>query len=86
MADFRALCAEILQTLDQYEDGQRVDCDAWRETARSALAQPKPQEPTKAELRQVFDDQSGYVNDEQVMWWADFHKAARAVLKQYATH
>ena len=42
MADFRALCAEILQTLDQYEDGQRVDWDAWRETARAALAQPKP--------------------------------------------
>jgi hypothetical protein len=42
MADFRALCAEILQTLDQYEDGQRVDWDAWRETARSALAQPEP--------------------------------------------
>ena len=42
MADFRALCAEILQTLDQYEDGQRVDWDAWRETARAALAQPAP--------------------------------------------
>ena len=40
--DYRALCAEILQTLDQYEDGQRVDWDAWRETARAALAQPEP--------------------------------------------
>jgi hypothetical protein len=42
MADFRALCAEILQTLDQYEDGQRVDWDAWRKTARAALVQPAP--------------------------------------------
>jgi hypothetical protein len=36
--DFRALCAEILQKLDQYEDGQRVDWDAWRNNARAALA------------------------------------------------
>ena len=35
--DFRALCAEILQKLDQYEDGQRVDWDAWRNNARAAL-------------------------------------------------
>ena len=40
--NFRALCAEILQKLDQYEDGQRVDWDAWRNTARAALAEPEP--------------------------------------------
>jgi hypothetical protein len=84
MTDFRALCAELLQELEH--------ASAWdyqqtlKDQARAALAQPEPQGPTKAELRQIFDDQSGYVNDEQVMWWADFHKAARAVLKQYATH
>jgi hypothetical protein len=56
MADFRALCAEILQTLDQYEDGQRVDWDAWRETARSALAQPKPQRPSVMDIIALADE------------------------------
>jgi hypothetical protein len=40
--DWRALCAEILQKLDQYEEGQRVDWDLWRSAARTALAQPEP--------------------------------------------
>ena len=86
MADFRALCAELVDKLHEHTSmwkGHEIDLVT---RARAALSQPKPQEPTKAELRQIFDDQSGYVNDEQVMWWADFHKAARAVLKQYATH
>jgi Xaa-Pro aminopeptidase len=51
--------------------------------AMSTLAQPKPKEPTKAELRQIFDDQSGFINDEQVMWWSDFQPAARAVLARW---
>jgi len=42
---YRALCAEILQKLDQYEDGQRVDWDAWRNNARAALA-AEPVAPT----------------------------------------
>jgi hypothetical protein len=48
--DYRALCVEILQKLDQYEDGQRVDWDAWRETTRAALAQSEPQGPTDEEI------------------------------------
>jgi hypothetical protein len=45
--NYQALCAEILQKLDQYEDGQRVDWDAWRNNARAALeAQPEPVAPT----------------------------------------
>jgi hypothetical protein len=52
--DFRALCAEILQKLDQYEDGQRVDWDAWRNNARAALSQPEPEEPTDEELLKLF--------------------------------
>ena len=54
--DYRALCAEILQTLDQYEDGQRVDWDAWRETARAALAQPEPVAPTDEELLDLMPE------------------------------
>jgi hypothetical protein len=46
-------------------------------------AQPEPEGPSKAELRQIFDDQSGFINDEQVMWWSDFQPAARAVLARW---
>jgi hypothetical protein len=51
--------------------------------ARAALAEPAPEGPSKAELRQIFDDQSGFINDEQVMWWSDFQPAARAVLARW---
>jgi hypothetical protein len=47
MTDYRELCAEILQILDQYEDCQRVDWDAWRDTARAALAQQHVSQPYK---------------------------------------
>jgi hypothetical protein len=50
---------------------------------RFSLAQPEPEGPSKAELRQIFDDQSGFINDEQVMWWSDFQPAARAVLARW---
>ena len=53
---FRALCAEILQKLDQYEDGQRVDWDAWRNNARAALAQPEPVAPTDEDLMDLWLD------------------------------
>jgi hypothetical protein len=38
-----------------------------RRNLKHALAQPEPEGPSKAELRQIFDDQSGFINDEQVM-------------------
>ena len=38
MTDFRALCAEILGTLDDYENDLRVDWDDWRTRARTALS------------------------------------------------
>jgi hypothetical protein len=50
MTDYKALCAEILKTLDDYEGGLRVDWDNWRERARAALAQPEPVEDRVAEL------------------------------------
>jgi hypothetical protein len=51
---FRALCAEILQKLDQYEDGQRVDWDAWRNNARAELVKPDPVAPTDQELLRLY--------------------------------
>jgi hypothetical protein len=55
--DYRALCVEILQKLDQYEDGQRVDWDAWRETTRAALAQPEPEGPADEEIMELMPQQ-----------------------------
>ena len=50
-----------------------------------ALAEPEPEGPSKAELRQLFLDHSGYIDDEQVMWSDDFYVAARAVLARWGT-
>lgn len=82
--DFRALCAELTEQLHQYaEVFPEHNMDALVKRARTALAEPKAEEPSKAELRQVFDDQSGFIDDNQVMWWGDFQSAARAVLERW---
>jgi len=85
-SDFRALCKELHEALEcrceSMEDERLLDRSA--AALRAALeAQPEPVGATKAELRQLFDDQSGYINDEQVMWWADFHKAVRAAFARW---
>ena len=56
--EFRALCAEILTLLDLYEDGERVDWDAWRARARALLAQPEPEAegPTDETPWEIDDD------------------------------
>jgi hypothetical protein len=92
MTDFRALCAELLQFGDQAgeiagNEGLWPDCDPgpdWLlDRARAELAKPAPERPTAKELRPIFDDQSGYIGDEQVMWFGDFVAAARAVLTRW---
>ena len=83
MADFRALCADLLRELEHASSWDYQQ--ALKDQARAALAEPEPEGPTKSELRQIFDDQSGYINNEQVMWWSDFHSAARAVLARWGT-
>jgi len=88
--DFRALCAELADELTQFnawyieDNGYGLPAlEALLRRSDAALAQsdelavPEGREPAKTELRQVFDDHSGYINDEQVMWWGDFHAAAR---------
>jgi cobalamin biosynthesis Mg chelatase CobN len=84
--DFRALCAELLAALENEGYAHWTvtpDEDELCTRAHAALAQPEPEGPSKAELRQIFDDQSGFINDEQVMWWSDFQPAARAVLARW---
>jgi hypothetical protein len=60
MTDFRALCAEILAILDDYENSQRVNWDDWRSRTRATLAQPEPQGPTDEELDDLWDEVAGY--------------------------
>jgi hypothetical protein len=57
MADFRALCAELTDTLDYWlKNSNLTDSDARDlvEEARAALAQPEPQEPTDDELGKLL--------------------------------
>ena len=57
MTDFRALCAELLDEL-QYQ----TDCTTAEELqnrARTALAQPAPEDPTDAELYDLADEYNG---------------------------
>jgi hypothetical protein len=79
MTDYKALCAELVAAIDASVPYATPLLDR----ARALLAQPEPEGPSKAELRQIFDDQSGFINDEQVMWWSDFQHAARAVLARW---
>ena len=89
--DFRLLCAELADSIELLLEMRPADAKPLRITeerlscARAALAEPQPEPPTKAELKQLFDDQSGYINDEQVMWWSDFYPAARAVLARWGS-
>ena len=58
---YRAMCAEILTLLDLYEDGERVDWDAWRARARAllaeAVAEGPPAEGEVAELVEFLREQ-----------------------------
>jgi hypothetical protein len=78
MTDYRALCAELVDALAEQDR-----CWMLINDARAALAKPAPERPTAKELRPIFDDQSGYIGDEQVMWFGDFVAAARAVLTRW---
>jgi hypothetical protein len=49
MTDFRALCAELLCSLEQYPVQPPRDRDLI-DRARAALAQPEPQAPTDEEI------------------------------------
>lgn len=84
--DYRALCARMADELDHYRQllmDPRREAHALATEARALLDQPEPKGATAKELRQIFDDQSGYIGDEQVMWSSDFVAAARALLARW---
>jgi hypothetical protein len=63
MADFRALCAELTDTLDYWlKNSNLTDSDARDlvQNARAALAQPEPQGLTDDELREMWLSQEWF--------------------------
>jgi hypothetical protein len=89
MADFRALCAELLQELEHASawDYQQ----ALKDQARAALAQPEPQVPgpTDEELLGIEDLQTDWnaqadafnswdeLGIDEIVWWAQRQALAR---------
>jgi hypothetical protein len=75
MTDFRALCTELLCSLEQYpvqppRDRNLID------RVRAALAEPEEQEPTDEELVELFNDNDwNYISPET------FLNIARSVLE-----
>jgi len=75
MTDFRALCAELLCSLEQYPVQPPRDCDLI-DRARAALAEPEEQEPTDEELVELFNENDwNYISPET------FLNIARSVLE-----
>jgi len=74
--DFRALCKELVELLEDEWSGVSVQPEALTR-ARTALATPPPEPPTDEELDELFTeiDQSG-----EALSWRAF---ARAVLKRW---
>jgi hypothetical protein len=82
--NFRALCAELLQPLSEYDDANpyHEHC-ALITRARAALAQPGPVAPTDEEIMEVFwEHQSSGLEE---LWADDWPAAARAVLARWGT-
>jgi hypothetical protein len=76
MTDFRALCAELLQELED-ADGWAYQ-EALKDQARAALAQPEPVGPTDEELWELYDEMGGVPEDSA--WCLNY---ARAVLARW---
>jgi len=56
MTDYRALCAELADTLECVLDSPDPHCLALIARARAALAQPKPVAPTDGELMDLAEE------------------------------
>jgi hypothetical protein len=91
MTDFRALCAELLEALECEPSVQSDDWSVLRANARTALAQPEPQEPTDEELKQMFHAndtlskhcEAGTDWSEPLLMKYEFPAVARAVLARW---
>jgi hypothetical protein len=79
-ADFRALCAELVDELEEWvafgDVGEIELAHALIDRARVALAQPEPQGPTDEELVELFNE-----NDWNFISPETFIDIARSVLE-----
>jgi hypothetical protein len=50
------------------------------------LTPEKWDRPTLDELRQIFDDHAGLLDDTPTMWWVDFRSAAKVLLDRWGNH
>lgn len=96
MTDFRALCAELVEDIEEWIDGTDhcpPSSVALVNRARAALAQPEPPEPTDEELIQLAIDTRLYrfqatAGDpvQYEMTEQQVHAFARAVLARWGTN
>jgi hypothetical protein len=80
MTDFRALCAELVDELEDWiaygDEADCADAHAVVDRARAALAQPDPLAPTDEELVELFNE-----NDWNFISPETFIDIARSVLE-----
>jgi hypothetical protein len=81
MADFRALCAELVDAIDSGISTDRMHLSPVMLRTRAALTEPEPVAPTDEELAAFFEQHDwNYISPET------FFEIARAVLDTYVTH
>ena len=83
MTDFRALCAELVEDIEEWMDGTDhcpPSSVALVNRARAALAQPEPQGPTDEEL---MDMAEFYIEDNGSLGLHNAGDFARAVLARW---
>jgi hypothetical protein len=80
MTDFRALCEELLRSLENYPVQPLRDRDLCIR-ARAALAE-QPVGPTDEELRELYDEMRGEPGGGR-SYWAFLLDFARAVLARW---
>ncbi len=79
--DFRALCAELVEKLDEFDrllHGAQYMEHPLTYRARAALAEHQPEPPTDEELWEAYAQMDGIAED--WAWTCDF---ARAVLARW---
>jgi hypothetical protein len=81
MTDFRALCEELLRSLENYPVQPLRDRDLCIR-ARAALAE-QSEGPTDEDLEDMWIEQYGYTGYSPAMSIFEFKDAARAVLARW---
>ena len=92
MTDYKQLCAELVElgssparSVSELAERMSQVMDL-ADRARVALAEPTPEKwdrPTLDEMRQIFDDHAGLLDDTPTMWWIDFRSAAKVLLDRW---